>query len=85
MARGEPEQARGRNSTTSWIRATALAALMIVVSVVVFAVVPDRLLGYLTVRVAPNVRDLLVTLWWVVAFVGACFLFVRLQLAERRS
>ena len=85
MERDQPERAHGRNPTTSWIRATALAALMIVVSVVVFAFVPDRLLGYLTVRVAPNIRDLLVTLWWAVAFVGACFLFVRLQRAERRG
>lgn len=82
MQRVQPERAQ-RNAPSSWVRATALAAVMIVVSVVVFAFVPDRLLGYLTVRVAPSIRDLVVMLWWAAAFVGACALFVRLQRAER--
>jgi hypothetical protein len=68
-----------------WAGAVVRAAIMLVASLVAFAVVPDRLLGYLTLRVAPNLRDLLVVLWWVVAFVGCCWLFVRLQRAGTRG
>jgi hypothetical protein len=40
---------------------------------------PNNLLSYLSLHTQPKVRDLLVTLWWVAAFVGCCMLFVRLQ------
>ena len=41
--------------------------------------VPNNLLSYLSLHTQPMVRDLLVTLWWVAAFVACCVLFVRLQ------
>ena len=52
---------------------------MLVASFVLFAYVPDRLLTYLAVRTTPPVRDLLVSLSWLVTLVLAFWLFVRLQ------
>jgi hypothetical protein len=52
---------------------------MLVASFVLFAYLPDRLLTYLAVRTTPTVRDLLVSLSWVVTLVLAFWLFVRLQ------
>jgi hypothetical protein len=49
-----------------------------------FMLVPNNLLSYLSLHTAPRNRDLLVTLWWVVAFVFACWLFVRLQRTRAR-
>ena len=64
---------------TSWARGIVLAAGMLLVSYLVFVLIPNNLLTYLSTRTVPFTRDLLVTLWWVVAFVGACWLFFRLQ------
>jgi hypothetical protein len=66
-------------SGSEWGKAAAAAAIMLVVSILVFVVVPNQLLTYLSLHVAPKQRDLLVATWWVVAFLGACWLFVRLQ------
>ena len=63
----------------TWGSATARAAVMLVASFVLFAYVPDRLLTYLAVRTTPTVRDLLVSLSWVVTLVLAFWLFIRLQ------
>jgi hypothetical protein len=63
----------------SWVAPTVRAAVMLVASVIVFLVIPNRLLGYLSVHLLPTARDLLVTLWWAIAFVFACWLFVRVQ------
>jgi len=68
----------------SWVGAAIRAVIMLVVSVVVFALVPERLLTFLTIRVSPSVRDALVVLWWAVALVATMVLFVRLQ-TRRRS
>ncbi len=59
--------------------ATVRAGVMLVASFVLFAYIPDRLLTYLAVRTTPTVRDLLVSLSWVVTLVLAFWLFVRLQ------
>jgi hypothetical protein len=67
----------GENVT--WGSATVRAAVMLVASFVLFAYLPDRLLTYLAVRTTPTVRDLLVSLSWVVTLVLAFWLFVRLQ------
>jgi hypothetical protein len=64
---------------TSWTRAVVLAAIMLAASYLLFVLVPNNLLSYLSLHTAPRNRDLLVTLWWVVAFVFGCWLFVRLQ------
>jgi hypothetical protein len=66
----------------SWVAAAVRAVIMLVVSVVVFALVPERLLTYLAIRVSPSVRDALVVLWWAVALVATLALFVRLQPRE---
>jgi hypothetical protein len=63
----------------TWGSATARAAVMLVASFVLFAYLPDRFLTYLAVRTTPTVRDLLVSLSWVVTLVLAFWLFVRLQ------
>lgn len=63
----------------TWGSASARAAVMLVASFVLFAYVPDRLLTYLAVRTTPTVRDLLVSLSWIVTLVLAFWLFVRLQ------
>ena len=64
---------------TSWARDIGLAAVMLLTSYLVFILIPNNLLTYLSTRTVPFTRDLLVTLWWAVAFVAACWLFVRLQ------
>jgi len=63
----------------TWWSATLRAAVMLVASFVLFAYLPDRLLTYLAVRTTPTVRDLLVSLSWVVTLILAFWLFVRLQ------
>jgi hypothetical protein len=69
---------------TSWLRAVGLAAIMLAASYLIFVLVPNNLLSYLSLHTAPRNRDLLVTLWWVIAFVFACWLFVRLQRTRAR-
>jgi hypothetical protein len=69
---------------TSWLRAAGLAAVMLAGSYLLFVLVPNNLLSYLSLHTSPRNRDLLVTLSWVVAFVVACWLFVRLQRSRAR-
>ena len=47
--------------------------------------IPDRLVAYLSTRVGPDVRDVLVLLWVLVWFVFLCWLFVVLQLGRPRE
>jgi hypothetical protein len=60
------------------------ALIVLVLSIVGFMLVPDRLLSYLSVHVAPNTRDALVSLWLAVYFVFLTWLFVRLQVTAGR-
>lgn len=69
---------------TSWLRATGLAAVMLAASYLLFVLVPNDLLSYLSLHTSPRNRDLLVTLWWLIAFVFACWVFVRLQRSRAR-
>ena len=69
---------------TSWLRAVALAAIMLAASYLLFVLVPNNLLSYLSLHTSPRNRDVLVTLSWVVAFVFGCWLFVRLQRTRAR-
>lgn len=69
---------------TSWLRAVGLAAVMLVASYVLFALIPNNLLAYLSIHTSPRNRDLLVSLWWVVALAFGCWLFVRLQQTRAR-
>jgi hypothetical protein len=52
---------------------------MLAASYLLLVLVPNNLFSYLSLHTQPMVRDLLVTLWWVVAFASCCVLFVRLQ------
>jgi hypothetical protein len=63
----------------SWAVAGAKAALLLALSIVGFVLVPDRLLVFLSTRVAPHVRDLFVVAWVVVAFAVLAVLFTRVQ------
>lgn len=63
----------------SWASAVVGAAVMILVSFLVFVLIPNSLLAYLTTRMTPTGRDLVVVTWWVFAFVISCIVFVRLQ------
>ena len=85
MASGGEPRGRHERTGSGWGRGIVLGAIMLVASWVVLVLVPNQLLGYLTLHVAPNARDLLVTLWWVAGFVFCCWLLLRLQRAERRG
>ena len=73
------ESGAGREENVRWGSATVRAAVMLVASFLLFAYLPDRLLTYLAIRTTPTVRDLLVSISWVVTLVLAFWLFVRLQ------
>ena len=63
----------------SWLQGIVTAGIMLVVSYVVFVLIPNNLLTYLTLHVNTRTRDLLILIWWVAALVFSCWLFVRLQ------
>jgi hypothetical protein len=73
-----------RTAPTSWPASLGRAAVMLAVSVVLFLFVPNRLLGYLSIHIVPTWRDFLMLVYWVVAFVFACWLFVFLQRGRAR-
>ena len=55
------------------------AGLMIVLSYLALVLLPNTLLGYLTTRVVPAWRDVIVVSAWALAFLVCCVIFVRLQ------
>jgi hypothetical protein len=63
----------------TWPAASIRAGIILVASVILFVLVPDRLLAYLSTRIVPGWRDFLMLLYWGAAFVLGCWLFVRLQ------
>jgi hypothetical protein len=63
----------------TWPAASVRAMVVLVASVILFVLVPDRLLAYLSTRIVPGWRDFLMLLYWGAAFVVGCWLFVRLQ------
>ena len=78
-----PPTGPGADAGGSWGAATLKALAMIAISFLVFVLVPNSLLGYLTTRMTPTGRDLVVATWWLAAFVVACWIFVRLQRRRR--
>ena len=66
-----------------WASATWKAALVLVAALVGLVVVPDRLLAFLSTRVTPRLRDLIVAAFAVLAFVLLSLAFVRLQRGRR--
>ena len=83
MAGAHASEVAGAPATTSWGHAALAAAAMVAISFLVFVLIPNTLLGYLTTRMTPTGRDLVVATWWAVGFVAACVLFVRLQPRRR--
>ena len=79
---GPEEHARaldGGRATEGWSFAAIRAAVVVVLSVVGFVLVPDRIVTYLSEHARPGVRDL-ATLAWVLAwFVALSWLVTRLQ------
>ena len=83
MPRGNQPVDRDTGSATErWGRSSAIAAAVLVVAVVGFVVVPDRLLAFLSTRTAPRTRDALLVLYVVVFFIAILWLFVRVQREE---
>jgi hypothetical protein len=68
----------------SWVGAAWRASVAIVLSVVIFIVIPDRAFTYLSKHVVPLARDAILLTWMVIAFFAMCWLFVRLQSGRRR-
>ena len=79
----EPDQER-RTRFIGWGAATLAAGGMFLASYLAFVLIPNNLLNYLSLHVAPRAGDLIVTVWWIVGFVACGWLFVRLQRQERR-
>lgn len=65
-----------------WGSAIVRGAIVLVVTVVLFLIVPDRLLAYLSLHLLPFWRDLAMLAYTAVAFVAGCVVFVRLQAAR---
>ncbi len=78
------KQGTRESDDAGWGKAAITAVIMLVVSIVVFVIVPNQLLTYLSLHVVPRQRDLIVATWWAVSFVACCWLFVRLQ-GKRRG
>ena len=78
-----PSTGPGADGGGSWGAAALKSLAMIAISFFVFVLVPNSLLGYLTTRMTPTGRDLVVATWWFAAFVVACWIFVRLQRRRR--
>ena len=67
----------------TWWAAGARAAGMLVVAILFFVLVPDRLLAYLSLHIVPFWRDVLMLCYAGVAFAIACVVFVRAQGVRR--
>jgi len=55
------------------------AAAVLVVAVVGFMAIPDRLVVYLSLHVAPRARDAIVLAWVILFFLALSWAFVALQ------
>lgn len=66
-----------------WWAAAAKGAVVLAAAFLGFALVPDRLADYLSARVSPTVRDVLLVLWWAYTFAVVTVLVVALQRARR--
>ena len=62
-----------------WGSAIVRATIVLVVAVVLFLIVPDRLLAYLSLHLVPLWRDLAMLAYTAGAFLVGCVVFVRLQ------
>ncbi len=67
----------------NWWAAGVRAAVMLAIAVLLFVVMPDRLLAYLSVHIVPFWRDVAMICYAGLAFIAASVLFVRLQGVRR--
>ena len=75
----------GGAASERWVPALLRAGAWLATWVLLVYFIPDRLVAYLSTRVGPDVRDVLVLLWVLVWFVFLCWLFVVLQLGRPRE
>lgn len=66
-------------TSMSWGSAIVRAAVVIVMALALFVLVPDRLLAYISLHIVPFWRDVLMLCYVGVAFVLACWIFMRIQ------
>jgi uncharacterized membrane protein len=66
-----------------WNAALLRAVAMIAFSYLAFVLIPNSILGYLTTRLRPNWRDLVVVAWWGLSFLVGCALFARMSRAGK--
>jgi hypothetical protein len=79
---GPSEDARsfkGGRAAEGWSLAAIRAALVLVLSVVGFVLVPDRIVTYLSEHARPGVRDLATFVWVLGWFTVLSWLVTRLQ------
>ena len=81
----EPPDRWGGEGTSAegWLPAAWKAAVLLIAAFVGFMVVPDRLVAYLSLHVAPRTRDAIVLLWSISWFVALSLTFVLLQRRRR--
>ena len=82
---GEKQENSPRSTHNSTGRAWGSALVVLVVSVLTLAIIPNQMLSYLSLHVAPHTCDLLVMAWFTVAFIFSCWLFVRLQRPRKEA
>ena len=77
----EPKTAGPTSSRSDerWGGAALRALAVVVLSLIMFVVIPDRVVTYLSRHVVPTARDLIVLAWVTFAFLFMCWAFVRLQ------
>ncbi|HZD16564.1 MAG TPA: hypothetical protein VE669_00330 [Actinomycetota bacterium] len=74
---------RESEHASTWARPIAAATAIVAAAYLGLAFIPDRLVAFLTTRVSPNTRDLLVTGYFVVAFLALSWAFFAAQRWER--
>lgn len=63
----------------TWGGAALRALGILVATFVLFVLVPNQLLTYLSLHIVPRWRDVMMGVYLVGAFVVGCWMFVRLQ------
>jgi hypothetical protein len=76
----QPHMAGPRGTADErWDGAVLRGLAAVFLSLILFIVIPDRLVTYLSRHVVPAARDLIVLAWVTFAFLLMCWAFVRLQ------
>lgn len=67
-----------------WGSAALRAGVVLAGALIALAIVPDRLMAFLTLRVSPRLRDLLVVAWVGVSLLALSWGLVALQRGQGR-